>query len=300
MLTKTNFVCYLSLITTLFFTACQKETIKDVGTVVDPPITSDTIHFAETMQDAKTFTVFPSATSSTSHFEGNFYGSIYTSQIMLPPNDFNNQSDQVIKVYVENNAIKVLNFVFPIDSLSQTHFDASIIPNPNSYSDTKILKLTYSINYNRIVIQYDHECYYGPISGCANSELHFDGLRTTKKETVLPHGNVANLTGTYKLWVRKQDFTNNLDTQYIKNVVVTTSGNSFFFDQQRFSLGLFDSYQNYTGFCFYNNSSGYIFREEIARDIYWFNDSLSLQYSKNVNDNGVLSSMRYTYRGRKE
>ncbi|WMX16983.1 MULTISPECIES: hypothetical protein [unclassified Aureispira] len=298
MLTKTNFVCYLSLITTLFFTACQKETIKEVGTVVvDPPITSDTIRFAETMQDAKTLTVFPSVTSSTSHFEGNFYGSIYTSRIMLPPDDFNNQADQVVKVYVENDTIKVLNYAFPIDSLSQTHFDASVIPNPNSYSNTKILKLTYSNNYNRIVIEYDYDCYYGPYNGCANSELDFNGLRTTKNETVLPHGDVANLTGTYRLWVRKQDFTNNLDTQYIKNVVVTTSGNSFFFDQQRFSLDLFDSYQNYTSLYIYS-----YYRREVSRNIYWHNDSLSLQYSKIINDAsiGYSSSVRYTYRGRKE
>lgn len=275
MLTKTNFVFPLFLIVICFLFACEKEAIVDPGS---PP---------------------SNIPDDSSKYEGMFYGLMNTSEVELPPSDFDNEADQILRIYVENDSIKVLNFVFPIDSLSQTHFNASSIPSPNSYANTKILTLTYSTDYKNIVLEYDYSCYYGPINGCTNSTLDFDGIRTTQSESVLPHSDSSNLVGSYNLSVRIKDTQTNQDTQYVGTVVVNTLGNAFKFDQKSLYLGTFHNFRDYNFSSAYS-SSGYIYNRDESKNVYWLNDSLSIQYSSIVNNNGVKDTLYYSYVGRKQ
>lgn len=200
-------------------------------------------------------TVTPIPTPSVEPFDKSLYGGMFYCDITKESGlngTFNDSHyDQIIKVSIENDSIKFLNFKVPIDSLGQTEFDLGH-NNPNdplSYRRT----FQYTNNFEGISYSYRASGYY------SNSENHqINGSRSLLTET--PDETPDSLKGDYLLTIRNKNFVTNSDTQYVAVRYVTRdserilidgdhiysspSFHSFFENEQRSYYGSFYSGRN--------------------------------------------------------
>lgn len=195
-----------------------------------------------------------------SHFEGNFLCDVDDNYSHMGSN--NKEYDRVVRCWIENDSLKVLNSTFAIESEDQTVFQINHMTGGTGHT-----KVTFSSDYNSISI---HHTWMSALSG-PDVNKTYNGTKTILPETKDPHPCLDELEGTYALDVSYRNGYDSIDTQYILNTPVTMYSNIVEIDNDQFYFGPFHSYFHQTTYSTWDGV-------KTERSIEWHSNSLDINY----------------------
>lgn len=196
------------------------------------------------------------------HYVGNFHCTVISEYNYDGYSD--REYDQVVRCYIENDSLRILDYAFPLTDPEQTVFVEGI-PLSGSHS----AQFTFSPDFNYLSIYLD---YPSQLSG-PSSSLQFYGPKSPQPETVDPHPLLPELEGNYLLDVTKIQQGSGIDTHFIDLLYVTNSNGYMHIDGDSFHIGLFHGQSEM-------ESVNTMVDERYEKSIYWKNDSLFLDYMR--------------------
>lgn len=195
-------------------------------------------------------------------------------------------SDQIIRCYVENDSLKVLNCFVPITNFNQTVFEYVEHNQHGSIS----FEIEFFNNYDSISIVSRESNYGGGIK-----HIMCNGIVTDIREfhdLLYPRRNTLN--GLYLLDVAFENDCLGVDTSYTDTVEVSVHGIFYNYVQDSIMVGNY-YIENYRRFySYYEFTDFYNYQE----GIYWKDDSL--HFHKYTHSNGFCyDTIHYVLQGKK-
>lgn len=197
---------------------------------------------------------------------------------------FRSVYDIVTACRVENDSLKLMSYAFLIQSDTQTIFHCTKNEASTYNTDSEMLTIRFSEDFNRVEIDYDFSNSYS-ISGAS-----YQGYCSNLALSIVPHNDASVINGEYLLQANEQHRSGtvvHIDTQYLANKQVwmdqkiQVGNNEFFYSS------------------FHSHRKNIQINEEvdILQELYCDGDSLYLNYR--TIQNYTQDTLWHHYEGRK-